>query len=159
MPGLDFKKRFAEPVKAGEKTQSIRKRRKTPIKKGDHLYLVDGSGYVFRAYHALPPLSRKSDGLPTGAVSHTRGTSSVRLRKSATAARVGVVRCDLRPAAVAATVTTLPRVTWARTKLAATATEGLARTGWSAAPSLPAERPLRLARPNPSPQSVDPRAA
>ena len=36
---------------------------------GDHLYLVDGSGYIFRAYHALPPLSRKSDGLPTGAVS------------------------------------------------------------------------------------------
>ena len=40
-----------------------------PIGKGDHLYLVDGSGYLFRAYHALPPLSRKSDGLPTGAVS------------------------------------------------------------------------------------------
>ncbi|HEY2070438.1 MAG TPA: DNA polymerase I [Rhizomicrobium sp.] len=40
-----------------------------PVKKGDHLYLVDGSGYLFRAYHALPPLSRKSDGLPTGAVS------------------------------------------------------------------------------------------
>src|ERR1700735_1714073 len=40
-----------------------------PIKKGDHLYLVDGSGYLFRAYHALPPLSRKSDGLPVGAVS------------------------------------------------------------------------------------------
>ena len=36
---------------------------------GDHLYLVDGSGFIFRAYHALPPLSRKSDGLPTGAVS------------------------------------------------------------------------------------------
>src|SRR3954464_4441871 len=40
-----------------------------PIAKGDHLYLIDGSGYIFRAYHALPPLSRKSDGLPTGAVS------------------------------------------------------------------------------------------
>jgi DNA polymerase-1 len=40
----------------------------TPLKKGDHLYLVDGSGYIFRAYHALPPLTRKSDGLPTGAV-------------------------------------------------------------------------------------------
>lgn len=37
--------------------------------KGDHLYLVDGSGYIFRAYHALPPLTRKSDGLPIGAVS------------------------------------------------------------------------------------------
>src|SRR5215470_2865026 len=41
----------------------------TALKKGDHLYLIDGSGYLFRAYHALPPLSRKSDGLPTGAVS------------------------------------------------------------------------------------------
>jgi DNA polymerase-1 len=40
-----------------------------PLKKGDHLYLIDGSGYLFRAYHALPPLTRKSDGLPTGAVS------------------------------------------------------------------------------------------
>ncbi len=39
------------------------------MKKGDHLFLVDGSGYIFRAYHALPPLTRKSDGLPTGAVS------------------------------------------------------------------------------------------
>ena len=33
------------------------------------LYLVDGSAYIFRAYHALPPLTRKSDGLPVGAVS------------------------------------------------------------------------------------------
>jgi len=39
------------------------------LKKGDHLYLIDGSGYLFRAYHALPPLTRKLDGLPTGAVS------------------------------------------------------------------------------------------
>ncbi len=39
------------------------------IKKTDHYYLIDGSGYIFRAYYALPPLSRKSDGLPTGAVS------------------------------------------------------------------------------------------
>ena len=38
------------------------------LKKTDHFYLVDGSGYIFRAYYALPPLSRKSDGLPTGAV-------------------------------------------------------------------------------------------
>jgi len=35
---------------------------------GKHLFLVDGSGYIFRAYHALPPLTRKSDGLPVGAV-------------------------------------------------------------------------------------------
>ncbi|MGV6801104.1 MAG: DNA polymerase I [bacterium] len=40
-----------------------------PIKQGDRLYLVDGSAYIFRAYHALPPLTRKSDGLPVGAVS------------------------------------------------------------------------------------------
>jgi DNA polymerase-1 len=40
----------------------------TPVKAGDHLYLIDGSGYIFRAYHALPPLTRKSDGLPVGAV-------------------------------------------------------------------------------------------
>jgi len=36
---------------------------------GDRLHLVDGSGYIFRAFHALPPLTRKSDGLPVGAVS------------------------------------------------------------------------------------------
>ena len=35
---------------------------------GCHLYLIDGSGFIFRAYHALPPLTRKSDGLPVGAV-------------------------------------------------------------------------------------------
>ena len=39
------------------------------IKKTEHYYLIDGSGYIFRAYYALPPLTRKSDGLPTGAVS------------------------------------------------------------------------------------------
>ena len=39
------------------------------IKKTDHFYLIDGSGYIFRAYYALPPLTRKSDGMPTGAVS------------------------------------------------------------------------------------------
>jgi DNA polymerase-1 len=39
------------------------------INKTDHFYLIDGSGYIFRAYYALPPLTRKSDGLPTGAVS------------------------------------------------------------------------------------------
>ena len=41
----------------------------TKIQKTDHFYLIDGSGYIFRAYYALPPLTRKSDGLPTGAVS------------------------------------------------------------------------------------------
>ena len=39
-----------------------------PVGKGSHVYLIDGSGYIFRAFHALPPLSRPSDGLPVGAV-------------------------------------------------------------------------------------------
>ncbi|MEL7276694.1 MAG: DNA polymerase I [Pseudomonadota bacterium] len=39
------------------------------IGKGHHLHLIDGSGFIFRAFHALPPLTRKSDGLPVGAVS------------------------------------------------------------------------------------------
>jgi DNA polymerase-1 len=38
------------------------------LKKSDHVFLVDGSGYIFRAYHALPPLTRKSDGLQVNAV-------------------------------------------------------------------------------------------
>jgi DNA polymerase-1 len=44
---------------------------KTPVKapgNGDHVFLVDGSSYIFRAYHALPPLNRKSDGLQVNAV-------------------------------------------------------------------------------------------
>ena len=39
------------------------------IKKSDHFYLIDGSGYIFRAYYALAAFIKKSDGLPTGAVS------------------------------------------------------------------------------------------
>jgi len=39
-----------------------------PFGKGHHLHLIDGSAFIFRAYHALPPLTRKSDGLPVGAV-------------------------------------------------------------------------------------------
>src|SRR4051812_32489023 len=39
-----------------------------PVQKGDHVFLVDGSSYIFRAYHALPPLNRKSDGLQVNAV-------------------------------------------------------------------------------------------
>tara|TARA_R110002110_G_scaffold111174_5_gene276911 strand:- start:3684 stop:6626 length:2943 start_codon:yes stop_codon:yes gene_type:complete len=60
------------PVACGEEedgknmTEAVPSR---PLKKGDHLFLVDGSGYIFRAYHALPPLTRKSDGMPVGAVS------------------------------------------------------------------------------------------
>ncbi|MEO1550092.1 MAG: DNA polymerase I, partial [Pseudomonadota bacterium] len=37
--------------------------------KGHHLHLIDGSAFIFRAFHALPPLTRKSDGTPIGAVS------------------------------------------------------------------------------------------
>jgi DNA polymerase-1 len=40
-----------------------------PVTKDSHLYLVDASAYIFRAFHALPPLTRSSDGLPIGAVS------------------------------------------------------------------------------------------
>jgi DNA polymerase I len=40
-----------------------------PVESGHHVVLVDGSSYIFRAYHALPPLTRKADGLPVGAVS------------------------------------------------------------------------------------------
>ncbi len=40
----------------------------TAFARGSHLHLIDGSGFIFRAYHALPPLTRKSDGLPVGAV-------------------------------------------------------------------------------------------
>lgn len=39
-----------------------------PVDEASHLYLIDGSGFIFRAFHALPGLTRKSDGLPTGAV-------------------------------------------------------------------------------------------
>jgi DNA polymerase-1 len=39
-----------------------------PVDKGSHVYLIDGSGYIFRAFHALPPLTRPSDGSPVGAV-------------------------------------------------------------------------------------------
>src|SRR3954465_15551992 len=43
---------------------------RTPTQDGPNvrLYLVDGSGFIFRAFHALPPLTRKTDGLPVGAV-------------------------------------------------------------------------------------------
>ncbi|MEM1419854.1 MAG: DNA polymerase I [Pseudomonadota bacterium] len=41
---------------------------KTDLGANDHVYLIDGSGFIFRAYHALPALTRKSDGLPVGAV-------------------------------------------------------------------------------------------
>ncbi|MGI9402931.1 MAG: DNA polymerase I, partial [Hyphomicrobium sp.] len=49
-------------------TSSVPAGEATPIIKGSHIYLIDGSGYIFRAFHALPPLTRPSDGLPVGAV-------------------------------------------------------------------------------------------
>ena len=51
----------------GERT-SVPAGEPVPVTKGSHVYLVDGSGYIFRAFHALPPLTRPSDGLPVGAV-------------------------------------------------------------------------------------------
>jgi DNA polymerase-1 len=51
------------PQKAAAKPVAV----KAPAK-GDHIFLVDGSSYIFRAYHALPPLNRKSDGLQVNAV-------------------------------------------------------------------------------------------
>jgi DNA polymerase-1 len=53
---------------APEKAPTVSNPAARPLKKGDHLFLVDGSGYIFRAYHALPPLTRKSDGLQVNAV-------------------------------------------------------------------------------------------
>jgi DNA polymerase I len=51
------------PQKAAPKPVAIK-----ALAKGDHVFLVDGSSYIFRAYHALPPLNRKSDGLQVNAV-------------------------------------------------------------------------------------------
>src|SRR6267142_2405690 len=53
--------------KTSEKTLAKPVAVKAPAK-GDHVFLVDGSSYIFRAYHALPPLNRKSDGLQVNAV-------------------------------------------------------------------------------------------
>jgi len=65
----------ANPAKAAPEPKSAKsasiasaKPAARPLKKGDHLFLVDGSSYIFRAYHALPPLTRKSDGLQVNAV-------------------------------------------------------------------------------------------
>src|ERR1700748_1038200 len=54
----------AKPVPAKEAAKAPAQ----PPAKGDHVFLVDGSSYIFRAYHALPPLNRKSDGLQVNAV-------------------------------------------------------------------------------------------
>src|SRR2546425_8563559 len=55
------------PSQAAQNARSAPSLARAP-KKGDHVFLVDGSSYIFRAYHALPPLSRKSDGLQVNAV-------------------------------------------------------------------------------------------
>jgi DNA polymerase-1 len=55
------------PQKAATKPVAVKAQAKLPGK-GDHIFLVDGSSYIFRAYHALPPLNRKSDGLQVNAV-------------------------------------------------------------------------------------------
>jgi DNA polymerase-1 len=56
------------PAKTAQKTIASPPALGKPVQKGDHIFLVDGSSYIFRAYHALPPLSRKSDGLQVNAV-------------------------------------------------------------------------------------------
>jgi DNA polymerase-1 len=73
-PAKPSKKSTAEksaPAKAAapaEKTKAVAKPATGASMKGKHVFLVDGSSYIFRAYHALPPLSRKSDGLQVNAV-------------------------------------------------------------------------------------------
>src|ERR1700726_453586 len=56
------------PPKAAQLRTKVAPVQSRSLKKSDHIYLIDGSGYIFRAYHALPPLTRKSDGLQVNAV-------------------------------------------------------------------------------------------
>src|ERR1700676_5768864 len=56
------------PAKAAQLRTQVAPVQGRSLKKGDHIYLIDGSSYIFRAYHALPPLTRKSDGLQVNAV-------------------------------------------------------------------------------------------
>ena len=64
------RKSLQRPGHAENSPQSRRQARcrQSLASKGDHVFLVDGSSYIFRAYHALPPLNRKSDGLQVNAV-------------------------------------------------------------------------------------------
>src|SRR5918911_3871717 len=57
-----------KPEASAAAAQNVPEPEPVPVEKGSHVYLIDGSGYIFRAYHALPPLTRPSDGLPVGAV-------------------------------------------------------------------------------------------
>jgi DNA polymerase-1 len=59
---------IAAMPKSSQQAASPRPVAAKALAKGDHVFLVDGSSYIFRAYHALPPLSRKSDGLQVNAV-------------------------------------------------------------------------------------------
>src|SRR6476659_3546265 len=58
----------AAPTKSATSAAATVPALSKPLKKGDHVFLVDGSSYIFRAYHALPPLNRKTDGLQVNAV-------------------------------------------------------------------------------------------
>ncbi len=58
----------ADPVERAPRVNFVPAGEPVPVEKGSHIYLIDGSGYIFRAFHALPPLTRPSDGLPVGAV-------------------------------------------------------------------------------------------
>jgi DNA polymerase I len=64
MPAAQKSQAAAAPKAVAPAAKALDK----PLKKGDHVFLVDGSGYIFRAYHALPPINRKSDGLQLNAV-------------------------------------------------------------------------------------------
>jgi DNA polymerase-1 len=68
MPTSAKSKKPAPKAAANLKAAAVANPAARALKKGDHLFLVDGSGYIFRAYHALPPLTRKSDGLQVNAV-------------------------------------------------------------------------------------------
>ncbi|MBX9683364.1 MAG: DNA polymerase I, partial [Hyphomicrobium sp.] len=57
-----------KPAEKNATTSTVPDGEAVPVMKGSHVYLIDGSGYIFRAFHALPPLTRPSDGLPVGAV-------------------------------------------------------------------------------------------
>ncbi len=70
-PAQPAKSPAAKPASAKEPAAKAAAAKASAAKvpsKGDHVFLVDGSGYIFRAYHALPPLNRKSDGLQVNAV-------------------------------------------------------------------------------------------
>ena len=67
------------------------------IPPGSRVYLIDGSGYIFRAFHALPPLTRPSDGLPIGAVHGFCNMLWKLLRETQRREAADAHRCDFRP--------------------------------------------------------------